>query len=46
MIDTHCHIDDPQYADELDAFLESQRADGVELILVPGVDSSSTPSAL
>lgn len=46
MIDTHCHIDDPQYAEELDVFLESQKADGVELILVPGVDSSSVKDVL
>ena len=37
MIDTHCHIDDPQYAEGLDAFLEDQKASGVEAILVPGV---------
>ena len=41
MIDTHCHIDDPQYAEGLDAFLTEQRQDGVEAILVPGVDASS-----
>ena len=41
MIDTHCHIDDPQYAEGLDAFLAEQRQDGVEAILVPGVDKTS-----
>ena len=41
MIDTHCHIDDPQYAEGLDAFLAEQRQDGVQAILVPGVDASS-----
>ena len=46
MIDTHCHIDDPQYADELDAFLEAQRADGVEAILVPGVEAATTQDVL
>ena len=46
MIDTHCHIDDPQYAEELDAFLAEQRQDGVECILVPGVDKSSTKDVL
>ena len=38
MIDTHAHIDDPQYAEELDAFIAQQKAGGVEAILVPGVD--------
>ncbi len=46
MIDTHCHIDDPQYAEELDAFLAEQRQDGVECILVPGVDRTSVKDVL
>lgn len=46
MIDTHCHMDDPQYAEELSAFLEEQKAGGVELILVPGVDKTSVKDVL
>jgi TatD DNase family protein len=46
MIDTHCHIDDPQYAEGLDAFLVEQRQDGVECILVPGVDKTSVKDVL
>ena len=46
MIDTHCHIDDPQYAEGLDAFLAEQRQDGVETILVPGVDKTSVKDVL
>jgi TatD DNase family protein len=46
MIDTHCHIDDPQYADGLSAFLEDQKASGVESILVPGVDKTSVKDVL
>ena len=46
MIDTHCHIDDPQYAEGLDAFLAEQRQDGVECILVPGVDKTSVKNVL
>jgi TatD DNase family protein len=46
MIDTHCHIDDPQYAEGLDAFLQSQRADGVQAILVPGVEAATTQDVL
>lgn len=41
MIDTHCHIDEPQYAVDLPAFLARQKAGGVERILVPGVDVPS-----
>lgn len=46
MIDTHCHIDDPQYTEGLDAFLAEQRQDGVEAILVPGVDKTSVKDVL
>ena len=46
MIDTHCHLDDPQYAEGLDAFLAEQRQDGVEYILVPGVDKTSVKDVL
>ncbi len=41
MIDTHCHIDDEQYATEFDAFIRSQQEAGVEAILVPGVNLES-----
>lgn len=46
MIDTHCHIDDPQYTEGLDAFLAEQRQDGVEAILVPGVNKTSVKDVL
>lgn len=46
MIDTHCHIDDPQYAEELAAFLAAQREGGVEAMLVPGVDKTSVEDVL
>ena len=46
MIDTHCHIDDPQYAEGLTDFLAEQRHDGVEAILVPGVDKTSVIDVL
>ncbi len=41
LIDTHCHIDDEQYAAEFDAFIQSQKEAGVEAILVPGVNLES-----
>ena len=46
MIDTHCHIDDPQYQDDLPAFLQQQKDGGVEAILVPGVDLHSIDTVL
>ena len=39
-------FDDPQYAEGLDAFLAEQRQDGVEYILVPGVDKTSVKDVL
>lgn len=41
MIDTHAHIDDPQYTDGLEQFIEDQKIAGVEAILVPSVDIHS-----
>ncbi len=46
MIDTHCHIDDPQYQEDLPAFLQQQIDAGVEAILVPGVDVHSIDTVL
>ena len=34
MIDTHAHIDDPQYAERFDEFIAAQKAAGVKRILV------------
>jgi len=41
MIDTHCHIDDPCYLQDLDAVITRQKEGGVEMILVPGVNLES-----
>lgn len=41
MIDTHCHMDDPAYAEELDAVIRRQIEGGVTCILVPGVNEAS-----
>jgi len=41
LIDTHAHIDDEQYQDNLDAFIREQKEAGVEAIFVPGVDEKN-----
>ena len=46
MVDTHAHIDDPQYQDALDAFIAQQQAEGVEAILVPGVEVANVDAVL
>lgn len=44
MIDTHAHIDDPQYADNISDFVAHQQLAGVECIIVPGVNADSIAS--
>lgn len=44
MIDTHCHIDDPVYAEEMEEVILRQKEAGVERILVPGVNVASCES--
>ena len=39
-------MDDPQYAEELDSFIDTQREGGVEAILVPGVEAATTQDVL
>ena len=46
MIDTHAHIDDPQYAEELETFIKQQQAESVERILVPGVEVANMDAVL
>ncbi len=40
MIDTHTHISDPAFAGEEDAVIQRAREAGVEMMLLPDVDSS------
>ena len=41
MIDTHAHIDDPQYREEFDEYIRRQQDGGVERIVVPGISAAS-----
>ncbi len=45
MIDTHCHIDDPQYQPLAD-YLRAQYEGGVEAIIVPATDAASSKQVL
>ena len=45
MIDTHCHIDDPQYQ-PLETYLRAQREGGVEAIVVPATNASSSKQVM
>ena len=45
MIDTHCHIDDPQYQ-PLSDYIRAQQEGGVEAIIVPATDAASSKAVL
>ena len=46
IIDTHCHLDDPRYNDDLDAVLANAKAQGVEKFIIPGADVRTLPRAI
>ncbi len=46
IIDTHCHLDQPQFDRDLDDVLERAAAAGVKRIIDPGVDLASCRKAL
>ncbi|WP_300366939.1 TatD family hydrolase [Hydrogenimonas sp.] len=45
IIDTHCHLDDPRFDDDLDAVIERAKAHGVEGFLIPGADTGTLEKA-
>jgi len=46
MIDTHCHIDEEVFAADREEVIARQRAEGVEAMVVPGVNVASIESVL
>lgn len=46
MIDTHAHIDGPEFAKDLEAVIQRAKEAGVEKILVPGICLKDTPHML
>lgn len=46
MIDSHCHLDSPQFKKDLPQVMERARQAGVTLIVVPGVDLPSSRAAV
>ncbi|SFV68733.1 Putative deoxyribonuclease YcfH [hydrothermal vent metagenome] len=46
IIDTHIHLDDLRYAEDLDLVLERAREGGVERFIIPGADPSTLPRAV
>lgn len=46
IIDTHCHLDDIRYNEDLDSVIADARAKGVEKFIIPGADPKSLPRAV
>jgi TatD DNase family protein len=45
LFDSHCHLDDPCYAADLQPVLERARRSGVEALLIAGIDHQSSLAA-
>ena len=46
MIDTHIHLDEEAYVADREAVIQRQRENGVEAMIVPGVNAASIPTVL
>ncbi len=46
IIDTHCHLDDERYSEDLDEVLERAFKAGVKQFIIPGADPKSLPRAI
>ena len=46
IVDTHCHLDDPRYNDDIDEVLARAKAQGVEKFIIPGADPSTLQRAV
>ncbi len=46
IIDTHCHLDDERYNDDIDEVLERAKAKGVERFIIPGADPKTLQRAV
>ena len=46
IIDTHCHLDDPRYEEDIEAVLERANSERVEKFIIPGADAATLPRAV
>ena len=46
IIDTHCHLDDNRYIDDLDEVLKRAKESGVTKFIIPGADPKSLKRAV
>ena len=45
IIDTHIHLDNEQYQDDVDAVIQRARAEGVQAFIIPGADPKTVSKA-
>lgn len=46
IIDTHCHLDDHRYDEDLEAVIAHARSEGVEKFIIPGADPTTLSRAV
>ncbi len=46
IVDTHCHLDDPRYSNDLDEILDNAKQQGVGKFIIPGADPKSLERAV
>ncbi len=46
LIDTHCHLDDERYNDDIEEVLENAKSKGVEKFIIPGADPKTLQRAV
>ena len=46
IVDTHCHLDDLRYNDDLDEVIAKAVEEGVEKFIIPGADPKTLPRAV
>ena len=46
IIDTHCHLDNMQYQDDIDDVIQTALQNGIEAFLIPGADPKDLPKAV
>lgn len=46
IIDTHCHLDDPRYNDDIEEVLKNAKDKGVEKFIIPGADVKTLQRAV
>lgn len=46
LIDTHCHLDSPQFKDDLPQLLDQARTVGIQSFIVPGITADKWPNLM